>query len=143
MQYLSAEDLINIRAGLDILDPCEEEAIESVARTIAKVERVHHADGHESASTLRVLLADEEDVLVVEVPDEATGERLGSAAIFNHGGVSAWRIRDPEVSHPDDVALLIEVLRKGADLGEFRDTRDHRDAGSDHDLGDGKDFGGN
>ncbi|MGH3973509.1 MAG: hypothetical protein ACRDS9_09300 [Pseudonocardiaceae bacterium] len=143
MQHLTSQDLTNIRTGLEILDPSDEEAAESVARTSDKVNRIHHAHGYESAAdTLRVLLADDEDALVVGVPGAHSGERLGAAAIFNTGRVSAWRIRDPEVTHHHDDALLIEVLRNGGDLGDFRDRRDHRDARSDHELGEERGHGG-
>lgn len=66
---------------------------------------------------IRVLLTDNDDQsLTVWCPDMDTAEKLGRAAIYSDGGVSAWKINAPIHFTP----MLIQWLRSGFSLDQIR-----------------------
>jgi hypothetical protein len=65
---------------------------------------------------IRVLLTDDDGSLTVWCPDMATAEKLGRAAIYSEGGVSAWKVTAPVEFDP----MLIQWLRSGFSVAEIR-----------------------
>jgi hypothetical protein len=84
---------------------------------------------------IRVLLVDGEgdNTLTVFCPDMDKAEKLGRAAIYSDGGVSAYKVGAPIHFMPE----LIQWLRSGFSVAEIRTALDdlHNVMGSDSEQG--------
>lgn len=65
---------------------------------------------------IRVLLTDDDGSLTVWCPDMDSAEKLGRAAIYSEGGVSAWKVGSPIPFDPE----LIQWLRSGFSVAEVK-----------------------
>ena len=65
---------------------------------------------------IRVVLTDDGGSLTVWCPDMDKAEKLGRAAIYSDGGVSAWKVGAPVEFTP----MLIQWLRSGFSVAEIR-----------------------
>lgn len=79
----------------------------------------------QSAPILVLLTDDDDSTLLVQCPDEGTAQRVGGAAIFNDGGVSAWRV--PTHAHTD-LDLIIARLKESDNLREVHSALDEAGA---------------
>lgn len=69
-----------------------------------------------------VLLTDTDDsTMLVECPDHATAEKVGRAAIYSDGGVSAWIIPVTPYVDGSHIGTLIQALRSGSSIGYVKD----------------------
>lgn len=87
-----------------------------------------------------VLLIDSDDnVLRVQCADAATADRVGGAAIYSSGGVSAYLV--PPNAH-DNVETIITRLLAGQDVGQILAMEPLDEEEEDADPDRTKDLGG-
>lgn len=70
-------------------------------------------------SRLILLVGNDDSTMLIECPDLGTAEKVGRAAIYAEGGVSAYLIPTAPYTDMPSIGDLIQLLRSGATIPEI------------------------